>query len=218
MNFIQTNIAIIAALILFGIVLYFYRQIHMRQNRYMFGALIYALIVILLSIFSINLGPITEIVASGHLALGFFLLVIFAGVLKKNTLPKKALTLVRGELAVIGFIFLLPHAFTRLNLALSGYNSNGILAMITLIPLVVTTFMFVRKRMTPQAWKTLHKLSYFTYFIIYVHIAFDISINPDLMYFRFSPNTILYHVLLLLYVALRIINVTLPKRQQLAKA
>jgi len=218
MIFIQTNMAIIVALVLFGIVLYFYKQIHMRQYRYMLGALIISLLTILLEVASINLGALTDFIKSGHLALGFFLLVMFAGVMKKNTLPRKSLTLVRGELAVIGFIFLLPHAFTRLELALSGYNSNGILAMITLIPLVVTSFMFVRKKMTPKAWKSLHKLSYLTYFIIYAHIAFDISINPDFMYFRLSPNTILYHGLLILYITLRVINVVLPKRQTLAKA
>jgi len=218
MSFIQTNMAIIVALVLFGIVLYFHKQIHMRQYRYMMGALIISLLTILLAGLSIDLGPLTAFIESGHLALGFFLLVIFAGVFKKNTLPKKALTLVRGELAVIGFIFLLPHAFTRLELALSGYNSNGILAMITMIPLVITSFMFVRKKMSPKAWKTLHKLSYLTYFIIYAHIAFDISINPDFMYFRLSPNTMLYHGLLILYITLRIVNVVLPKRQALMKA
>lgn len=218
MAFVQTNMAIIVALILFGVVLYFYKQIHMRQYRYMMGALIISLLTILLALLSIDLGPLTRFIESGHLALGFFLLVIFAGVLKKNTLPKKALTLVRGELAVIGFIFLLPHAFTRLELALSGYNSNGILAMITLIPLVITSFMFVRKKMSPKSWKTLHKLSYLTYFIIYAHIAFDISIKPEFMYFKLSPNTILYHGLLILYITLRVINVVLPKRQTLVKA
>lgn len=218
MAFIQTNMAIIVALILFGVVLYFYKQIHMRQYRYMMGALIISLLTILLALLSIDLGPLTRFIESGHLALGFFLLVIFAGVLKKNTLPKKALTLVRGELAVIGFIFLLPHAFTRLELALSGYNSNGILAMITLIPLVITSFMFVRKKMSPKSWKTLHKLSYLTYFIIYAHIAFDISIKPEFMYFKLNPNTILYHGLLILYITLRVINVVLPKRQTLVKA
>jgi DMSO/TMAO reductase YedYZ heme-binding membrane subunit len=207
MNFIQTNMGIIVSLILFGMTLYFYKQIHMRQYRYMVGALIISFLVMLLSLLSINLGPVTEIIQSGHLALGFFILVIFAGVFKKNTLPRKALSLVRGEFAVIGFIFLLPHALTRLQLALSGYNMSGLFAMITLIPLVITTFMFIRKKMTPKSWKTLHRLSYLTYILIYIHLAFDISINPDFMYFRLSPNAILYHVLLVVYVVMRIMNV-----------
>jgi DMSO/TMAO reductase YedYZ heme-binding membrane subunit len=218
MNFLQTNLGIIIALILFGITLYFYKQIHMRQYRYIAGALTISFLVILLSMLSINLGPVTEIILSGHLALGFFIVVIFAGVFKKNTLPRKALSVVRGEFAVIGFIFLLPHALTRLELALSGYNMSGLFAMITLIPLVITTFMFIRKKMTPKSWKALHKLSYLTYLLIYFHLAFDVTVNPSFFDFRLSPNAILYHVLLIVYIVMRIINVTLPKRKSLAKS
>ena len=50
MSFIQANIGIIVALILFGITLYFYKQIHMRQYRYMAGALTISFLVILLSL------------------------------------------------------------------------------------------------------------------------------------------------------------------------
>lgn len=220
MAFVQTSMGIFVAVLLFLIILYFYKQIHMRQYRYMAGALVMSFIVILLSprLLNINLGPLTEIIASGHLSLAFFILVIFAGVFKKNTLPRRALSLVRGELAVIGFIFLLPHAFTRLELALTGYNMSGLFAMITMLPLVVTTFMFIRKKMSPRAWKTLHRLSYLTYVLIYMHLAFDVSVNPNFQYVRLSPNAILYHVLLLSYIALRVVNVWLPKRQALAKA
>lgn len=219
MDFLSTNLGILVALVLFPLVLYYYKQIHARQYRYMGGALIISFLIILLApILNIHLGLFTEIFLSGHVALGFFILVMFAGVIKKNTLPRKALAVVRGELAVIGFIFLLPHAFTRLSLALGGYNMSGIFAMITLIPLVITSFMFIRKRMTPKSWKTLHKLSYLTYFLIYVHLAFDVTITPTFQSFALSRNAILYHVLLVAYLVLRYVNVWTMKKQTVSKA
>lgn len=213
MDFIIRNLGVIIAPILFTIIFFFSRHIHRNQYKYEIGAFILANIVILIQprFLNVRIPFLNILITSGHLSLAIFLLVMFAGVLKKNSIAKKSLTLVRGELAVIGFIFLLPHAFARLALSLSGYNMSGLFAFILFIPLVITSFMFIRKKMNPKHWKNLHKLAYVTYFLIYIHLAFNISMNPNNRFIMFDPYATLYHLILLLYITLRMIYVVIPK-------
>jgi DMSO/TMAO reductase YedYZ heme-binding membrane subunit len=213
LDFILRNLGVLIAPILFILIYFFSKHIHKNQYKYELGSFLLANLVILIQprFFNIQIPFLNALITSGHLSLAIFLLVMFAGVLKKNSKPKKALSMVRGELAVIGFIFLLPHAFARLALALSGYNMSGLFAFIILIPLVITTFMIVRKKMNPKHWKNLHKLSYLAYFLIYIHMAFTISANPNFRYIRFDSYALLYHLILIIYIGFRLFNVTIPK-------
>lgn len=212
-DFILRNLGVWIAPILFVLIYYFAKHIHKNQYKYEIGAFILANIIILIQprFLNIPIPFLNVLVTSGHLSLAIFLLVMFAGVLKKNSKPKKMLSMVRGELAVIGFIFLLPHAFARLALALSGYNMSGLFAFIIFIPLVITSFMVIRKKMNPKHWKNLHRLAYVAYFFIYIHMAFTISLNPSFRFIRFDPYALLYHLIFILYISFRVIHVTLPK-------
>jgi len=221
MDFIIKNLGVIVAPILFLLIFFYSRHMHRNQYKYELAAFILANIVILIQprFFNINIPFLNLLITSGHLSLAIFLLVMFTGVLKKNSKAKKSLSLVRGELAVIGFIFLLPHAFARLALALSGYNMSGLFAFIIFIPLVITSFMFVRKRMNPKHWKNLHKLAYVAYFLIYMHLAFNVSMNPNNRFINFDPYALLYHFIFICYITLRIVYVIIPnmKKKQNSK-
>jgi DMSO/TMAO reductase YedYZ heme-binding membrane subunit len=74
--------------------------------------------------------------------------------------------------------------------------------------------MFVRKKMNPKYWKQLHKLAYVAYVFIYIHLAFNIYINPNYGYFIPDADALLYHFILLLYVTLHVIFVIIPKHQK----
>ena len=220
MDFIIRNLGVITAPILFLFIFFFSRHIHKNQYKYEIGAFILSNFVILIQprFFDIQVPILNQLITSGHLSLAIFLLVMFAGVLKKNSKAKKSLSLVRGELAVIGFIFLLPHAFARLALSLSGYNMSGLFAFILFIPLTITSFMFVRKKMNPKHWKNLHKLAYVGYFLIYIHLAFNISANPNNRFIRLDPYALLYHFILIVYIVLRINYVIIPKMKKNKKS
>ena len=209
MDFIIGNIGVFIAPILFVFVFYFGKLLHKNQYIFELGALILSLIVYFIQLDFIGID--VALVLSGHLSLAFFLLVMFTGVLKKNSKAKKALSLVRAELAIIGFIFLIPHGLTRLDLALTGYNVTGLFAFIIFIPLIFTSFMQIRKKMNPKHWKQLHKLAYIAFFFIYVHLAFNFSINPDFGFFAQDVDSFLYHFILFLYILLRVIFVVIPK-------
>lgn len=146
-----------------------------------------------------------KLIIEGHLGLSFFIIVIFLGVLSKNHRIKKQLTSIRGELALFGFLLLIPHGLYRLNLVLTGYQFTGLIAMILFIPLMITSFITIRKKMKPKKWKQLHKLAYVAYMLIYIHLGFIMSINPNNPFIRIQWNAYLYHVLFLIYVILKVI-------------
>ena len=210
-DFLIHNLGVLLVPFVFFFFAFFGKKIHAKPYVFELGAFFIAVLVMIHNQLNLDFDIIHMLINSGHLSLALFLLVIFTGVLKKKTYLRKTLDLTRGETAIIAFIFLLPHGFSRLNLALSGYNPTGLMAQILFIPLVLTSFMFVRKRMKPIHWKRLHMISYLTYLMIYLHLAFDMNLNVNQFFFVASRFAILYHVLLLLYLVLRFTNIVLPK-------
>lgn len=205
----ETNLAL-------GLAIVFYIAIHFG-NRYIHKyAKIFisvSLLIVTLVIF-IDLNQVNKLIESGHISLAIFLLVMFASTFgKRNTFYKKIL-LVRGDLSIIGFIFLLPHAIKQLSLALYGYNFTGIIAMLIMFPLTISSFMTIRKKIRPDRWKKLHKLAYIAYMMIYIHIGFDISIHQSNPYIFISQNSYLYHVLFAIYLISKIYFV-IQKRHKL---
>lgn len=199
MAFLNANIAFILALFLYGFIHFLNRWIH-RHNGWIF---IVALILSAM-IFFIDIPLISPIIDSGHVTLAFFLLVMTAGILPKKSIFYKKILLVRGDLAILGFIFLVPHGIVRLSLALYGYNPTGLFASIIMIPLVISSFMVIRKRIRPDRWKKLHRFAYLAYLMIYIHLGFDISINPNNFYLLVSPLSLIFHLYFILYLALKV--------------
>jgi len=191
----ETNLGLYLA-ILFYIAIHFkYRFIHQHLRYFITLALLLVTFVMLFDVKVVN-----TLIESGHISLALFLLVMFAGVFGKKSLFYKRILLVRGDLAIIGFILLIPHAIKRLPLALYGYNFTGMIAGIIMLPLIVTSFMSIRKKMRPKNWKNLHKLAYLAYFMIYIHIGFDFSIRQSNPYIFFSDNSLFYHLLFITYL------------------
>lgn len=211
-DFLQANLGILLVPLLFLFLFYFGKNLKKYDYRYELGALIIVSINALLSLglFGFRFELLERFLQSGHLSLAFFLLVMFTGVLPKKSKPFKVLMQVRGQMAILAFIFLLPHAYSKLSLALAGYNFTGLIAFIVFIPLVFTSFMPIRKKMDPKNWKKLHQFSYITYFLLYLHLGFDILIGNSFS-FTFSQYSILYHLLLLLYIGMRLYFITIPK-------
>ena len=124
----------------------------------------------------------------GYTGLSFFIVVMFSGVLDKSTLRKR-LFMVRAELAILGTIFLFPHALGYLDIVLEEVGLLnapinfffGFLSGVVIVPLFITSFTFIRKRMKYKEWKQLHQLAYLAYIAIGLHL---ILINNDrqLMY------------------------------------
>lgn len=201
MNFFISNLSIGLAFVIYLLLHFQNKWIHKHNTWFLLLGLLLSIILVF-----IDLPVLSLLVNNGHLSMSLFMLVLFAGVFQRKWIVYKKILLVRGDLAILGFIFLIPHGINRLSLALSGYQSTGLIAAIIMIPLTISSFMFIRTRIRPDRWKKLHRLAYIAYLLIYIHIGYVISLNPSNFYVLIASDSILFHLLFILYIALFILK------------
>ncbi len=131
-------------------------------------------------------GQEANIVTLGYVPLSFMIIVMYTGVFQRGFIKKRLMT-VRAENAIIGIIFLLPHAIGFLEFYLESSNLFdsfvpllGLCAFILSIPLFITSFKFIRKKFNYLQWKSIHRLAYAFYLLLFAHLAF---INNDRLVF-----------------------------------
>jgi DMSO/TMAO reductase YedYZ heme-binding membrane subunit/uncharacterized protein with FMN-binding domain len=115
---------------------------------------------------------VTTFIANGTIGVTFLLIVMFTGALKKGSKIKKQLSSVRNEYAILGFIFITPHAYLYIYESIVNQiplEIMGILIYILLLPLFVTSFKLIRNNIPTSSWLKLHRLSYFAYLLIFLH-------------------------------------------------
>lgn len=152
----------------------------------------------------------SNIISLGYVPVGIFLVVMFAGALDKGKMRKR-LFMVRAELAIIASILVLPHGLSFLEYYLDDIGLLqadlsfflGILAVLVMIPLLLTSFRTIRKRLSYKNWKKLHSISYLFYGFVGFHL---ILIQNDRMW--------LYIILFGSYFALKISTVLQNRFQQ----
>ncbi len=119
----------------------------------------------------------TTIINMGYLGLSFFIVVMFVTLLDKSEI-KKRLMGVRAELAVIGSIFALTHGLKFIVFSIDFsffweaplYFYIGIASVVVMLPLFITSFMIIRKKIKGKTWKKLHQLSYVFYVLVGCHL------------------------------------------------
>ena len=127
-----------------------------------------------------------KIMQRGVLAGSLFILVMLAPVLPKCFSGRKTIYLLRGEMAISASLITLAH-----NLAFGGKYFGAVffgqghislmelhaaivscLMILLLIPLTITSFQTVRRKMQAKTWKRLQNWSYLFYLLLYLHIFF----------------------------------------------
>ena len=127
-----------------------------------------------------------KIMQRGILAGSLFILVMIAPVLPKRFSGRKTIYLLRGEMAICASLITLAH-----NLAFGGKYFGAVffgqghislmelhaaivscLMILLLIPLTITSFQTVRRKMQGKTWKKLQNWSYLFYLLLYLHIFF----------------------------------------------
>lgn len=144
-----------------------------------------------------------------------FTIVMYIGALdKKNPAVKKLFT-IRGELSIIACILTLGHnvsygyrifptLFTNpLSMKLTSMLAaiTSVILIIIMIPLMVTSFICVRKKMKAQTWKKIQRWAYVFYMLIYVHVM--LLLIPKLPKSSIF-DIVVYSVIFLGYAVLRI--------------
>ena len=127
-----------------------------------------------------------KIMQRGVLAGSLFIWVMLAPVLPKSFSGRKTIYLLRGEMAICASLITLAH-----NLAFGGKYFGALflgqghislmelhaaivscMMILLLIPLTVTSFQTVRRKMQAKTWKKLQNWSYLFYLLLYLHIFF----------------------------------------------
>lgn len=128
--------------------------------------------------------PLILLVKRCMVALSLFTVVMFVGVLRKDSKLGIRLRAVRSELSIIACILCLGHVILYLvpysSRAFSGTLQTNVLfsyavAMLLFVLLVllgVTSFDFAKKRMKSVHWKRIQRFAYLFFLLTYVHLMF----------------------------------------------
>ena len=107
------------------------------------------------------------------LATAFFVLVMYAATFKNSSEPFRILMSLRAQLSIIASILALGHVFSYSALLSPKNTLFYILSVIMfciMIPLFITSFTMIRKKLNAVAWKKLQRFAYIFYLLIYFHI------------------------------------------------
>lgn len=171
------------------------------------------------------------IVARGALGTALFVVVMMTGAFANGSAAIKKLMPIRGELSIIASILTLGHnvtygktyfvmLFTRPEMLYGTQLAaclTSVIMICIMIPLFITSFKAVRRKMSPKKWKKLQRAAYVFYVLIYVHIML-LSVP---MYMRgitsYMANIVVYTAVFGVYGVMRVHKAVVMKHAR-AKA
>lgn len=151
-------------------------------------------------------------------AFGLFTVVMFIGVLKDGSRLKHWLVPIRAELSIIASILAAGHmvryvgVYSLRAIASPASLTNGMLLSfvaaaliaVMLVLLAVTSLKPVKRRMNAKVWKSIQRLAYPFFVLIYAHVLL-IMLRPLLTGATGAvANAVVYGAVVLLYVVLRL--------------
>lgn len=171
---------------------------------------------------------INRLLRRGVLAGALFLWVMYAIVLPQKSRLQRVMMSLRAQIAIAASILTLSHniAYGQHYFVLLFTNAGKLksyeliaacfsLAMILLLlPLTVTSFQVVRRKMNAKRWKQLQRLSYLFYGLLYLHICFiytgGLRKGKSEYLVQFALYTLLYGVYLMLRLTKAFLKKPLP--------
>jgi DMSO/TMAO reductase YedYZ heme-binding membrane subunit len=103
---------------------------------------------------------------------------MFTGALNPKWKITIRLKAIRAVYSILGFVLLIVHPLNYVSEVLAQTRSipwYGLIAFVIMIPLFITSYISVRKKMKPQTWKNLQKFAYLSYGLILVHLIIQAS-------------------------------------------
>ena len=160
--------------------------------------------------------PLIFLVRRCMIALSLFSVVMFIGVLPRDSKFGLRMRSVRGELSIIAFILCLGHMCMYLasyaERAMQGalkYNvmTSFVLAIVLFVLLVVlgiTSFKVVKKQMHARTWKQVQFLAYPFFALVYVHLIVMLAPSALSRGGQAAVSVVVYTVVFGAYLALRL--------------
>ncbi len=180
-------------------------------------------------------GNLLSFITRGAFTGALFTIVMFAGAFPQGSFGAKTFMPVRAQLSILGSIFALSHGLAlaktyALRILAGGsfskiYEDMGLqtvlslvvsaLLMLVMLPLFITSFKAIRKKMNPKSWKRLQQFAYLFYLLMFVHIlAFEI---PKAMrgIEGYALNVFAYSLMFLCYLFCRILRYVYRQNKEL---
>lgn len=162
---------IISLIIVFAY--FFYKPILTFKKGIYTGIWVVVAVVLLL-----NKMPLTIPFVKGYVGFSFLYVVMITGALNPQWKVTMRLKAVRAVYSIVGFVLLIVHPLNYASSILSQTRSipwYGVISFIIMIPLFITSYIIIRKKMKPATWKNLQKFAYISYAFIFIHLLMQAS-------------------------------------------
>ena len=161
---------------------------------------------------------LSSFIGHGTLATALFILVMYARILPPKSRAFRTLMSLRAPLAIMASFMILIHnrtyfvyyhenarlrniSMTKPEIAAAACTT---LMILLLIPLTITSFTFVRKKMKGTTWKKLQRLSYVFYGLIYIHVALVFGLQISRGNNRYQLELAIYTAIFGYYLVSRV--------------
>nr|AHH81858.1 ferric reductase-like protein [uncultured bacterium pAB4] len=114
----------------------------------------------------------------GYVGFAFFYVVMITGALNPKWKLTKKLRSVRAPYSILGFVLLMSHPLNYMAEVLSKQRDIpyfGVAAFLIMVPLFITSYLTIRKKMKAQSWVKLQRWAYPVYALILVHLVVNAS-------------------------------------------
>ena len=171
---------------------------------------------------------LSDYLTSGTLPAALFVIVMYAPVLPKKSRIFRCAMSCRGELAILASLLGLTHmayyghAWDKKTAQAGGMKSGTdfvfagifLLLVLLLIPLTVTSFKRIRRRMNGKRWKKLQRWSYLFYGLLYLHVAMAVYPKAAAGNVAYLADFCCYTAIFGIYAALRVGKYLEKKKKQ----
>ncbi|MCR5585013.1 MAG: ferric reductase-like transmembrane domain-containing protein, partial [Lachnospiraceae bacterium] len=199
---------------------------------YYLGTAVLTLAVIILDLAGVRyIGFLADwimpIITKGSLAGAIFVIVMWGGALPNGNKVLKLIMPIRGQLSIIASILVFAHAVTFKTYIISLFTKPGSLSgtkllasicsallILIMLPLFITSFKNIRKKMNPKRWKNLQRFAYAFYALILAHILFFTFKYAMLGRAGYRLNAVVYTYVFLTYGVCRVMKAIAVKKKK----
>ena len=162
---------------------------------------------VLAAIIALRGKPFVTPFVKGFVGFAFFYVVMITGALNPSWKLTKKLRSVRAPYSILGFVLLMSHPLNYVAEVLSKQRDIpyfGVAAFLIMVPLFITSYMAIRKKMKAQTWVKLQRWAYPVYALMLIHLVVNAS----------SPQNRIVAILLFVpYIGLKIHKEFIAKRK-----